>query len=83
MGIPWKGFIFNRSAFACYFCNFAFNWGNGLLITYLPTYMKTMFDLRTNIASYLSMSPFILMFITCLVGEILCKHLIEKGYKYL
>lgn len=75
--------IINHYYLIRYVIHFANNWCFYTLMTYLPTFVKSKFDIPTGYASYLSMYPFMSYSIVQLIIGFISDKMISSGLSIL
>ncbi|ESO85642.1 hypothetical protein LOTGIDRAFT_155133 [Lottia gigantea] len=75
---PWRSIVSSKPVWAIIVCHFCINYGNYMIGTQLPTYMKEVlkFDIQTN--GLYSMLPFLCLWFMMMISGIITDRLIIK-----
>ncbi|XP_065056219.1 sialin-like isoform X3 [Rhopilema esculentum] len=77
--VPWKDLLSSGPVWAIMIAHFTGNWGNFILLTSLPTYLKLVLKFDLQKAGFLSALPYLIMTIMIQIGGQLADFLRSSG----
>ncbi|XP_065056237.1 vesicular glutamate transporter 2.1-like [Rhopilema esculentum] len=77
--VPWKDLLSSGPVWAIIIANFTTNWGNYILLTSLPTYLKLVLKFDLQKAGFLAALPYMILTLMIQMGGQLADYLRSSG----
>lgn len=78
--IPWRRILGSSATWAIIVAHFCVTWGYFVLLTWLPTYFNKQLGFNLAASSFLSIVPWLAMFISANVGGIIADTLLARDW---
>lgn len=78
-GVPWKRIFSEKGTWAICIAHFCVTWGYFVLLTWLPTYFNKELGFDLAASSFLSIAPWLAMFISANAGGVIADSLLVRN----
>uniref|UniRef100_A0A667FS02 Solute carrier family 17 member 3 n=1 Tax=Lynx canadensis TaxID=61383 RepID=A0A667FS02_LYNCA len=79
--LPFKAMLTSLPLYAICLCSFSHQWLVTILIVYMPTYISSVFNVNIRDNGFLSAFPFIISWVTGILGGQLADFLLTKNFR--
>ncbi|XP_026896254.2 sodium-dependent phosphate transport protein 4 isoform X3 [Acinonyx jubatus] len=79
--LPFKAMLRSLPLYAICLCSFSHQWLVTILIVYMPTYISSVFNVNIRDNGFLSAFPFIISWVTGILGGQLADFLLTKNFR--
>ncbi|XP_045353126.1 sodium-dependent phosphate transport protein 4 isoform X3 [Leopardus geoffroyi] len=79
--LPFKAMLRSLPLYAICLCSFSHQWLITILIVYMPTYISSVFNINIRDNGFLSAFPFIVSWVTGILGGQLADFLLTKNFR--
>ncbi|XP_025772981.1 sodium-dependent phosphate transport protein 4 isoform X2 [Puma concolor] len=79
--LPFKAMLGSLPLYAICLCSFSHQWLVTILIVYMPTYISSVFNVNIRDNGFLSAFPFIISWVTGILGGQLADFLLTKNFR--
>ncbi|XP_058588769.1 sodium-dependent phosphate transport protein 4 isoform X3 [Neofelis nebulosa] len=79
--LPFKAMLRSLPLYAICLCSFSHQWLITILIVYMPTYISSVFNINIRDNGFLSAFPFIISWVTGILGGQLADFLLTKNFR--
>ncbi|XP_019685692.2 sodium-dependent phosphate transport protein 4 isoform X3 [Felis catus] len=79
--LPFKAMLRSLPLYAICLCSFSHQWLVTILIVYMPTYISSVFNVNVRDNGFLSAFPFIISWVTGILGGQLADFLLTKNFR--